>query len=99
MFLKDVQQRLETVFIVNWVTEFNQQLERGSNRPRTYVLFCNFQFQLYLFNVNIDKYRYALTRLRVSSHCLEVERRRWHKANKIHFEKRKCQYCNVFFYI
>ena len=44
LFLKDVKQRLETVFIDNWVTQLNQQLERGSNRPRTYVLFCNFQF-------------------------------------------------------
>jgi len=84
MFLKDVKQRLETVFIDNWFTELNQQLKRGSNRPRTYVLFCNFQFQ-----------PYALTRLRVSSHCLEVERGRWLKLNKIPFENRKCQYCNV----
>jgi len=38
MLLKDVKQRLETVLIDNWVTELNQQLERGSNRPRTYVL-------------------------------------------------------------
>jgi len=48
-----------------------------------------------LLNVNIDKYRYALTILRVSSHCLEVERGRWHKPNKIPFENSKCQYCNV----
>jgi len=43
MFLKDVKQMLETVFIDNWVTELNRQLERGLNRPRIYVLFCNFQ--------------------------------------------------------
>jgi len=37
MFLKDVIQRLETAFVDNWVTELNQQLERGSNRPHTYI--------------------------------------------------------------
>ena len=55
-------------------------------------MFCTFQLQPYLINVNSDKYRYALTRLLVSSHCLEVARGRCHKPNKILFGK--CQYCN-----
>ena len=41
------------------------------------------------------KYRIALTRLRVSSHRLEIEMGRWHKPNKIIRSERKCQNCNV----
>ena len=46
-------------------------------------------------NVNIRKYRVALTRLRVSSHRLEIETGRWHKPQKNPLSDRKCQLCNT----
>ena len=36
-----------------------------------------------------------MTRLRVSTHNLEIETRRWHKPNKIPRNDRKCKHCNT----
>ena len=57
---------------------------------------CSFKYQKYLDFLNIVKYRKCLSRLRLSSHRLEVEVGRWVKPNKIPYENRKCKICNVF---
>ena len=49
----------------------------------------------YLIQVNINKFRQALTRLRLSSHRLQIETGRWHRPNSIPRNERKCQQCNI----
>ena len=60
-----------------------------------YVLISSFKFQSYLTDVNVDKYRIALYRIRVSAHRLQVEAGRWHKPVAIPYTERKCHLCNV----
>ena len=78
------------VFTQQW----HARLE-NSTRARCYLTFATFKYQKYLDNLNIVKYRKSLSRLRLSSHRLEVEVGRWAKPNKIPYEDRKCQVCNV----
>ena len=56
-----------------------------------YILFSDVGFKTYLDIILIAKYRYALTRLRTSSHRLAIETGRWTTPR---FE-RKCQLCNT----
>ena len=74
MFLAIFKQRLMDNYLQLW----NSDLDHSS-RARTYRLFCNFIYQPYLSFIKIEKYRIALTRLRVSAHSLEFEVGRWHK--------------------
>jgi hypothetical protein len=67
----------------------------NSSRAVSYNLFCKFESQPYLNDVTIDKFRFSLCRLRVSSHRLEIESGRWHKPESIPVQERKCQHCNV----
>ena len=59
-----------------------------------YRLFGNFVYQPYLDLIQVEKFRVALTRFRVSAHRLAVESGRWHKPDKIPYNERKCQLCN-----
>ena len=59
------------------------------------IKFASFDFKLYLNVINISKYRESFTRLRVSSHRLEVEVGRWAKPNSIPFDNRLCRQCGV----
>ena len=45
--------------------------------------FSNFNHQLYLKTVNVKKFRIALTKLRISSHRLEIEVGRCSRPNGI----------------
>ena len=54
-----------------------------------------FKFQPYLDNVNVNKFSYALSRLRLSSHRLEVESGRWVKPNQTPLNERKILNCKV----
>lgn len=78
----------------NCLQLWNALLE-NSTRARTYKLFSCFRYQPYLDIVKITKFKKALTRLRVSSHYLEVEAGRWHRPQKISFDERKCRLCNT----
>jgi len=53
--------------------------------------FSKFELQSYLNNVNIQKYREPITRLRLSSHRLHIETGRWSNTPR---EDRKCTLCN-----
>ena len=64
-------------------------------RAITYRLYATFQLQPYLLDVNIAKYRIALSRLRVSAHRLEIEAGRWHKPVAIAYCDRKCISCDI----
>ena len=48
----------------------------------------------YLDIVNVRKFRTALTKLRTSSHRLEIEEGRWARPQSIARENRKCKFYN-----
>ena len=87
-FLSIVKQRLEDTFVQNWNFRLND-----SSRALFYRNLNNFGFKSYLDIVTTEKFRYSLTRLRLSSHRLEVETGRWAKPNAIPFENRLCSTC------
>ena len=67
-FLNLVKQRLQDNFIQNW----NSRLT-DSSRAILYTSISSFHFQNYLNVVKVKKYRNAFSRLRCSSHRLEIE--------------------------
>ena len=81
--------RLKDNFVQNW-----QSRLADSSRARFYSLFSTFDHQLYLQQVNIKKFRVALSKLRASSHRLEVEVGRWSRPNRIPIDERKCRVCD-----
>ena len=89
MFLLVFKQRLRDTFIQNWGAEIN-----NSSRARFFKSFSSFNFQSYLDIISVKKFRVALSRLRVSSHRLEVEAGRWARPVRVEFENRKCLVCN-----
>ena len=54
-----------------------------------------FQFQPYLEKVNVLKFSQAFSRLRMSSHRLEIEADRWVKPNSTPLNERICTFCQV----
>ena len=88
-FLNVFKQRVRDCYIQNW----NEQINI-STRANTYKLFADFNFQFYLDTITIQKYRIALTKLRVSSHRHEIEVGRWHKPQPLDVSDRKCILCN-----
>lgn len=89
LFLKIVKQRLRDNFIQTWNAEINQ-----STRSIFYRNIADFKYQDYLDAVKVKKFRNALSRLRVSSHRLEVETGRWNRPQRIEYVERKCRICN-----
>ena len=89
-FIAAVKQRLTDTFIQNWTARLEE-----STRANFYRTFAAFKLQPYLDNVNVSKFRYALSRLRMSSHRLEVESGRWVKPNPTPLNERKCLNCKV----
>ena len=90
LFLTIFKQRLKDVFIQNW----NSRI-LGSTRARTYSLFHNFSYKLYLDHLTLEKFRHALSKVRMSSHRLEIEAGRWHRPHSIPLDERKCRVCNI----
>ena len=71
--------------------------EDATVRPflRTYCLYkINFESESYLFNVQDQRYRAAITKLRTSSHVLQIERGRYCNP-KLPSHLRNCTICNV----
>ena len=89
-FLDVVNQRLTDNFIQNW----HSRLE-NSSRATFYQNIAVFQLQPYLNNLNVFKFCQALTKLRVSSHRLQIEAGRWVKPNRTPINERVCIFCNV----
>ena len=54
----------------------------NSTRASFYRVFANFELQAYLKFVSIEKYKVALTKLRVSSRRLSIETGRWTNKRK-----------------
>lgn len=88
IFLSLVKQRLTDTFIQGW-----QERLTNSSRAKFYSVIAIFQFQPYLENINILKFSQAFSKLRMSSHRLEVEAGRWIRPNSIPFDERKCTVC------
>ena len=65
------------------------------NKGNFLQAFSIFNFQPYLNLVNIEKYRYTPSRLRMSSHRLEIEAGRWHRPNEKEMNQRKCKHCDT----
>ena len=83
-----VKQRILDIYHQTWYTEIN-----NSRRLETYALFKHsFEFEQYLDIIKEPKFRIALTRFRVSSHDLAIERGRY---TNIPREERICTNCNL----
>ena len=87
-FILALKQRLTDTFIQNW----RARLE-DSSRANLYKHIAVFQMQPYLNNINVLKFSQAFSKLRMSSHRLEIEAGRWVKPNSIPLENRKCSVC------
>ena len=72
----------------SWYSSIN-----NSNRLETYCRFKhNFNLEPYLDFVSDRKYKIALSRVRLSSHKLEIERGRHRDINR---DERKCNMCTL----
>ena len=80
---------LKTPSLKKW----NASLNNGaSSILRTYATFKQtFEMDFYFENVDQFWYRNAITKLRVSSHALEIERGRYCGLS---VEERVCEYCH-----
>lgn len=88
IFLSLFKQRLTDNFVQNWLERLN-----NSSRASFYVNIAVFQPKLYLDSVKVIKFRTAISRLRVSSHRLEIEAGRWARPYKP-VNERLCNVCN-----
>ena len=80
----------------HFINEWHDGLS-ARERPllRTYRLFkSSFGPESYLFNVKDQRYRTAITKLRASSHILEIERGRYSKPI-VPSHLRMCKKCNI----
>ena len=87
IFLSVVKQQLSDNFIQNWNSQLNE-----SSRALFYRN-LSFGYKSYLDTVTTSKFRVALSRLRLSSHRLEIETGRWAKPNSVPIENRLCTSC------
>ena len=89
------QSSIENKFIQNW--EFDVQNVEKNPILRTYAkIKTTFGIEKYGDSVRNFRYRNAITKIRTSSHSLEIEKGRHRKnGNKIPACQRLCQNCNV----
>ena len=88
-FFTVLQQRLKDQYIQDW----SSALE-NSSRALFYRNIADFKFQSYFEIISVKKFRTAMTKLRVSSHRLEVETGRWTRPVSTPFNDRKCRICD-----
>jgi hypothetical protein len=86
IFVQILKQRIKDVFVQGWQSRIDI-----STRDTFYKSIYSFGFQPYLKILNVNKYRKALCRLRVSSHRLNIE---WGRRNRTVRENRLCISCN-----
>ena len=89
LFLNILQERLKDTFVQNLEARITE-----SPKARFYRLFYRFGFKEYLSHVTVKKFRMAITKLRLSSHRLEIEVGRFSRPKK-EIHDRKCHLCNV----
>ena len=89
VFISNIKQTLIDLYIVQWREELFVK-----DKLSTFRLFKTvFAFESYLYNVTIPRFRIALSRLRLSSHSLEIERGRYPPLTPRH--RRYCRQCYV----
>ena len=89
-YISVLKQRLNDNFIQNWRARLEE-----SPRATFYKSIAAFQLQPYLENIIVYKLSQALSKLRVSSHRLEIEAGRWSKPARVPINERKCVNCQV----
>ena len=93
VFKQKCQETLERKLILDWQNE----MVHDNKHPnlKTYKMFkSEFKFEPYLELLKVPKYRIAVSKLRASSHMLEIERGR-HTRPITPVENRRCPKCNV----
>ena len=90
IFLTLAKQRLRDNFIQKWNEELNQ-----SSRAIFYKSILNFEFNPYLDLITVRKFRVALSKLRTSSHRLEIKMGRWTRPVRTPIEDRKSKHCHT----
>ena len=90
------------LMILAWASPFNiykadwSNKARNSIKLRTYIKFkFDHSLEEYLFYILDTRWIKALSRLRMSSHILEIERGRHVKPQEIPLEQRTCQRCTL----
>ena len=83
-----IRYRILDVYKQNWHTRiFN------SNRLPSYILYKDsLAMETYLETIHVDKFRVSLSKCRLSSHDLAIEKGRYNNINR---ENRLCTYCNM----
>ena len=84
------KQRLCDQFVQYWQGRLEQ-----SSWSRFYNNTFSFKLQPYLYTLNISKYRYAMSKLRMSLHRLHIETGRWSNRRTTPLNERTCINCNV----
>ena len=80
--------------LINTYKVYWSSKSRNSLKLRTYIKFkFDHSLEEYLFYIPDTRWMKALSRLRMSSHMLEIERGRYVKPQKIPLEPRTCQRC------
>ena len=91
--VKHLKKRILNDFKSKWLESIHNN--ESSRIIKSYGLIKKrFGIEIYLNEIKEQKYRIALSRLRTSSHILEIERGR-HAKPKISFDKRLCPKCNT----
>ena len=70
-------------------------MENDSSKALFYKNISDFGFLSYLNVVQVKKLRIALSRLRLSSHRLEVEMGRWARPVRVQYDERECRICGL----
>ena len=91
-FKQICNERLKNCFITSWLHDLHSCNTSIIRTYRSYKL--NFGMECYLKHVNNSKFRVALSKLRTSSHSLEIERGRYTRP-KLNVDQRLCMSCNV----
>jgi len=83
-----IKQRLFDHYKQHWYSEIN-----NSSRLNTYCRIKDtFNTEQYLDIITTKQFKIALTKFRLSSHRLEIERGRYHNITR---DNRKCKFCNL----
>ena len=89
-FLSLVRRKLQNSYLTKWTSDV---VDSTDGRLFRYIKTA-FRYESYLDNIQNKALRYALTRIRLSSHRYKIETGRWGR-NKAPREERKCDICNV----
>jgi len=89
-FLSLVKRKLQNSYLTKWTSDVIDSTDGRLFR----CIKTAFRYESYLGNIQNKALRYALTRIRLSSHRYKIKTGRWGR-NKVPREERKCDICNV----